>query len=130
MAGYEWSISSVNFNFFVNRENYSQLLNAFKETHKEANMLVLSNNKHKGLNNWLKNRATTPKEELSNAIIDFEKLEIIYKNSSRSCVESIKSVKNCKTCKALQSKVHYVSQVCNAKSKYEIFTWITKLCFS
>jgi len=36
--------NSVCSNTFVNFENYSQLLDAFKETHEEANMLALLNN--------------------------------------------------------------------------------------
>jgi len=38
-------------NTSINFENYSQLLDAFKETHEEANTLALSNNRLKGLNN-------------------------------------------------------------------------------
>jgi len=40
----------------LNAENYSQLLQAFKETHEESNRLALSNNRLKGLNNWLENK--------------------------------------------------------------------------
>ena len=35
----------------LNAENYSQLLQTFKETHEEASRLALSNNRLKGLNN-------------------------------------------------------------------------------
>ena len=68
--------------------NYSQLLDAFKETHEESNMLVLLNNRLKGLNNQLENQANTLKEELSHSKPDFENLEIIYKNSSCKFVDS------------------------------------------
>jgi len=54
MAGHE-SDSSVSSSISFTHENYSTLLNAFKETHEEANQLALSNNKLKGLNNWLEN---------------------------------------------------------------------------
>jgi len=56
MAKEDLGSSSVNSNTSVNFENYSQLLNAFKETHEEANKLTLLNNRLKGLNNWLENR--------------------------------------------------------------------------
>ena len=36
--------------------NYYQLLEAFNETHEEANQLSLSHNRLKGLNNWMENR--------------------------------------------------------------------------
>jgi len=36
--------SSVSSSSSINVENYSQLLEAFKETHEEANRLVLLNN--------------------------------------------------------------------------------------
>jgi len=56
MAKDESESSSVSSNTSINFENYSQLLNAFKETHEEANKLALSNNRLKGLNDWLENR--------------------------------------------------------------------------
>jgi len=43
----------------LNAENYSQLLQAFKETHEEANRLDIMNNWLKGLNNWLENSQDT-----------------------------------------------------------------------
>jgi len=45
------SSSDVSSCVSLNAENYSKLLEAFQETHKEANRLVLSNNRLKGLNN-------------------------------------------------------------------------------
>jgi len=45
------SSSSVSSCASLNAENYSQLLQAFKETHEEANRLTLSNNRLKWLNN-------------------------------------------------------------------------------
>ena len=45
------SSSSVSSCASLSAENYSQLLQAFKETHEEANRLALSNNRLKGLNN-------------------------------------------------------------------------------
>jgi len=62
------------------------LLQAYQETHEEANRLVLSNNRLKGLNNWLEKRVKTLEEELEKSKIDFEKLEKHCKNSSHVCL--------------------------------------------
>jgi len=51
MAKEESESSSVSSSSSINVENYSQLLEAFKETHEEANRLALLNNQLKGLNN-------------------------------------------------------------------------------
>jgi len=90
-------------------ENHSTLLNAFKETHEEANRLALSNNRLKGLNNWLENRVKQLEEELLNLKTYFESLDMIYKNSSCNCSENNK-VKICETCGVLQKKVNYLSK--------------------
>ena len=58
--------SSVSSYTSLNVENYSQLLQAFKETHEEANRLALLNNRFKGMNNWLENRVKALEEELKN----------------------------------------------------------------
>jgi len=42
--------------------------------------LAFSNNRLKGLNNWLENRVKTLEKELNNSETDFENLEMIYKN--------------------------------------------------
>jgi len=55
------------------------LLQAFQETHEEANRLALLYNRLKGMNNWLENRVKTLEEELENSKTDFENLEIFYK---------------------------------------------------
>jgi len=90
------SSSSVSSCASLSAENYSQLLQAFKETHEEANRLVLSNNRLKGLNNWLE-------EELEKSKNDFENLEMHCKNSSHLCNSKV-----CENCKTLESKVHYL----------------------
>ena len=69
----------------LNAKNYSKLLEAFQETHEEANRLVLSNNRLKGLNNWLEKRVKALEEELEKSKIDFENLENHCKNSSCKC---------------------------------------------
>jgi len=63
--------SSVSSCASLSAENYSKLLPAFQETHEEANRLVLSNNRLKGLNNWLEERVKTLEEELEKSKIDF-----------------------------------------------------------
>ena len=47
----EHESSTVSSNSSINVEDYSQLLEAFKETHEEANRLALISNRLKGLNN-------------------------------------------------------------------------------
>jgi len=51
MTRQESDTSSVRFCTSLNAENYSQLLQAFKETQEEANRLAILNNQLKGLNN-------------------------------------------------------------------------------
>jgi len=104
MANEASETSSVSSKTSVNIENYNQLLDAFKETHEEANRLALLNNQLKGLNNWLENRVKTLEEELSHPKIDFENLEMIYQNFYCKCVDS--SV--CENFDSLQKKVHYL----------------------
>ena len=74
MTDYESSINGVSYNFFVNGENYNQLLDALKETHEETNKLALSNNRLKGLNNWIENWVTTLEEGLNKAKTNLENL--------------------------------------------------------
>jgi len=102
MAGHE-SDSSVSSSISFTYENYSTLLNAFKETHAEANCLALSNNKLKGLKNWLENRVKQL-EEVQNMKTDFESLDMIYKSSSCNCSENGKMT----NCEVLQGKVNYL----------------------
>jgi len=54
MAGENFKVSSENSSASFNSANYSSLLHAFHETHEEANILALSNNRLKGLNNGWK----------------------------------------------------------------------------
>ena len=56
MARKNSKVSSENSSTSFNSANYSSLLQAFHETHEEANRLALSNNRLKGLNNWLEGR--------------------------------------------------------------------------
>jgi len=106
MAEHE-SNSSVSSSISFTHENYSTSLNAFKETHEEANHLALSNNRLKGLNSWLENRVKQLVEELLNLKIDFESLEMIYESSSCSCSKKGK-LTNFENCEVLQEKVNYL----------------------
>ena len=99
----------------LSAENYSKLLEAFPETHEEANLLVLSNNCLKRLNNWLEKRVKTLEEELEKSKIDLEKLENHCKNSSHMCDSLV--------CENLEKKVHYlvrtVDKLSKGKSNFE-----------
>jgi len=102
----------------LNAENYSQLLQAFKETHEEANRLTLLNNWLKGLNNWLENRVKALEEELENSKTDFENPKMLYKNSSCKCDSLV-----WENCESLEKKVHYlvktVDRLSKGKSNFE-----------
>ena len=94
------------------------MLQAFKETHEEANQLALLNNRLKGLNNWLENRVKTLEEELENSKTNLENVEMHCKKSSCLC-----DSKACEKCKTLESKVHYlvktVDKLSKGKSNFE-----------
>jgi len=99
----------------LNVENYSELLEAFQETHDEANRLILSNNRLKELNNWLEKRVKALEEELEKSKSDFENLKTHCKNSSCKCDTLI--------CENLKKKVHYlvstVDKLSKGKSNFE-----------
>jgi len=104
--------SSVSSCTSLNAENCSQLLQAFKETHEEANRLALLNNRLKGLNNWLEKRVKALEKELENSKTDFENLEMLYKNSSYKCDSLV-----CENCESLEMKVHYLVKIVDRLSK-------------
>jgi len=112
MAKEEYDASSVSSCTSLNAENYSQLLQTFNETHKEANRLALLNKRLKGLNNSLENRVKTLEEELNHSKTNFESLEMIYKNSSCKCDSSF-----CENCVSLEKKVHYLLKTMDKFSK-------------
>ena len=93
------------------------MLEAFQETHDEANRLVLSNNRLKDLNSWLDKRVKELEEELEKSKKDFENLETHCKNSSCKCDTLI--------CENLERKVHYlvstVDKLSKGKSNFENF---------
>jgi len=82
---------------------YDQLLNAFYETHDEANRLTLSLNRLKGLNNWLENKVKDLEEDLCKTKEDLENLDLIYKDCSCICV-----IKACENCELLEKKICYL----------------------
>jgi len=118
MAKEEDDASSVISCTSLNAQNYSQLLQDFKETHEEANRLALLNNRLKGLNNWHENRVKELEEELENSKTDFENLEMLYKNSSCKCDSLV-----CENCESLEKKVHslvkIVDKLSRGKSNFE-----------
>jgi len=99
----------------IKGNNYYQLLEAFNETHEEANRLALSHNRWKGLNNWLENRVKSLEEELEKCKDDFENLDLIYKNSTCSC--------DSKFCENLERKIHHLlktlDKLTTRKSNFE-----------
>ncbi|XP_068466221.1 uncharacterized protein [Phaseolus vulgaris] len=110
--------SSMSSSSSVKGNNYYQLLEAFNETHEEADRLALSNNRLKGLNNWLENRVKTLEEELEKSKVDFENLDLIYKNSACMCDSNF-----CENCENLEKKIHYllktVDRLTTGKSNFE-----------
>ena len=112
MARKEDDSSSVSSSNSSNSENYGQLLQAFQETHEEANRLALLNNRLKEKNSWLENRVKALEEDLEHSKMDFENLEIIYKNSSCKCDTLV-----CENCENLEKKVHYLVKTVDKLSK-------------
>jgi len=102
----------------LNEENYSELLEAFQETHDESNRLVLSNNRLKDLNSCLENSVKALEEEMEKSKRDFENLETHCENSFCKCDTLI-----CENCENLERKVHYlvstVGKLSKGKSNYE-----------
>ena len=78
----------------------------------------LSNNRLKGLNNWLEKRVKTLKEELEKSKLDFENLDLIYKNTACMCDSNF-----CENFESLEKKVHHlvktVDRLTIGKSNFE-----------
>jgi len=110
--------SSMSSSSSIKGNKYYQLLEAFNETHEEANRLALSHNRLKGLNNWLENIIKSLEEELGKTKEDFENLDLIYKNSSCSCESKV-----CENCENLERKIHYLLKILDklttGKSNFE-----------
>ena len=105
MTGENSEVSSENSNTLFNSANYSSLLQAFHETHEEANRPALSNKRLKGLNYWLEDRVKQMEDEILELKTNFDHLEIIYKASSS--LGSSKPI-NRENCEPLQNKVNYL----------------------
>ena len=56
IAGKSSEVSSMESSASFNSTNYSTLLHAFQETHEEASILALYNDRLKGMNKWLETR--------------------------------------------------------------------------
>jgi len=100
MTGKNSKVSSENSSTSFHSANYSSLLQAFHETHEEANRLVLSNNRLKGLNNWLEGRVKQLEDEILELKTDFDNLEMIYKASSSLDSSQPVNYENYETCRA------------------------------
>ena len=94
------------------------MLEAFKETHDEANQLVLSNNRLKELNSRMEKRVKSLEDEIEKSKNDFKNLENHLKNSSCKCDTLI-----CENCENLEKNVHYlvdtVDKLSKGKSNFE-----------
>ena len=99
-------VSSADSNNSSMSKNYSTLVQAYHETHEEANRLAGVNNRLKGLNNWLEKRVSSLEEELENVKTDFEHLNMIYQSSDYEN-ESTKPAK-CEKCEVLEAKVKFL----------------------
>jgi len=120
---FEVSNSSTSFN----STNYSSLLQAFFDTREEANRLALSNNRLKGLNNWLEGRIKELEDELLKLKTDFDYLEIIYKASN--IFDSSKPI-NCENCVVLQKKVNYLITTTSPwELRISMPFWVLKIVF-
>jgi len=95
----EGSISNSISDFSMESDNYDQLLVAFKETHDEANRLVVICSKLQKVNNVLALKVKSLEEELHKAKIDLVSLEL-------TCLHA--SIKTCENCKKLEKQVEYL----------------------
>ena len=96
----------------LNEQNYTELLEAFQETHDEANRLVLSNNRLKELNSWLEKRVKSLEDKIEKSKNVFKNLENHFKNSSCKCDTLI-----CENCENLEKKVRYLVETVDKLSK-------------
>jgi len=99
MVNDEGSIFDSVSDFSTDSESYDQLLIAFKETHDEANKLVVICNKLNKVNKVLEPKVKSLEEELHKAKIDIVSLEL-------TCLHA--SIKICDNCKKLEKQVEYL----------------------
>ena len=93
MVNDEGSTSDSVSDYWNDSENYDQLLIAFKETHDEANRLVVICNKLNKVNRVLEPKVKALEEELHKAKTDLVSLEL-------RCLHA--SIKTCENCKKLE----------------------------
>ena len=85
--------------FFMESNNYDQLLVSFKETHDEANRLAVICSKLQKVNNFLAPKVKSLEEELHKATIGLVSLEL-------TCLHA--SIKTCENYKKLEKQVEYL----------------------
>ena len=107
-----YSSSEVSSCASLNEQNYSELLEAYQETHDEVNRLVLSNNRLKELNSWLEERVKSLEDEIEKSKYDFKNLENHFKNAFCMCDTLI-----CENCENLEKKVRYLVETVDKLSK-------------
>ena len=95
----EGSIFDSISDFFMESDNYDQLLIAFKETHDEANRLVVICSKQQNVNNILAPKVKSLEEELHKAKTDIVSFEL-------TCLHA--SINTCENCKKLEKQVEYL----------------------
>jgi len=95
----EGSISNSVSEFSMESDNYDQLIVAFKETHDEANRLVVICSKLQKVNNVLAPKVKTLEEKMHKAKTNLVSLEL-------TCLPA--SIKTCEKCKKLEKQVEYL----------------------
>ncbi|XP_068498204.1 MAR-binding filament-like protein 1 [Phaseolus vulgaris] len=99
MVNDEGSVSDSVSDFSTDSESYDKLLIAFKETHDEANRLVVICNKLNKVNRVLEPNVKALEEELHRAKTDLVSLKL-------TCLHA--SIKTCENCKKLEKQVEYL----------------------
>jgi len=99
MVSDEGLISDSVSDFSTDSESYDQLSITFKETHDEANKLVVICNKLSSANKVLEPKVKSLEEELHKAKTDLVSLEL-------TCLHA--SIKTCENCKKLEKQVEYL----------------------
>jgi len=94
--------------YSTDSENYDQLLIAFKETHDEANRLVVICNKLNKVNRVLEPKVKALEEELHKSKTDLVSLEL-------TCLHTL--IKTCENCKKLEKQVEYLLKILSSFTK-------------
>jgi len=94
MVNNEGSISDSVSDFSTGSESYDQLLIAFKETHDEANKLVVIFNKLNNANKVLEPKVKSLEKDLRKAKTNLVSLELTCLHASVKTCETVRSWKN------------------------------------